>query len=164
MFGVIYTCIDNDFLDGALKITQKMITNKTPSSPENILLHLVEFLQSIAFAVQGYSGNDGMTVHCYSDHHSCRVGHSNGTYSCLFASKQAFIFLTFTQYCSKRCSSENYMKTTWKLLLRLMITLQYQLKIRQNRRWNGIQIGSFDMIRQLVIKCNERKMSEDTGK
>lgn len=36
-----------------------------------------------AFTVQGYLGNDGMTMHCYSDYHLCRVGHSNGTCSCL---------------------------------------------------------------------------------
>ena len=86
MLGVIYMCIVDDFLDGALSelnATQKMITNKRLSSPENILLLPVEFLRCTAFGVQGYLGNDGMTMHCYNDYHLCRVGHINGTYSYL---------------------------------------------------------------------------------
>ena len=79
-------CIVDDFLDGALSelnATQKMITNKRLSSPENILLLPVEFLRCTAFGVQGYLGNDGMTMHCYNDYHLCRVGHISGTYSYL---------------------------------------------------------------------------------
>ena len=79
-------CIVDDLLDSALSelnATQKMITNKRLSSPENILVHPVEFLRSTAFTDQGYLENDGMTMHCYNDYHLCRVGHSNGTYSYL---------------------------------------------------------------------------------
>ena len=104
-------CIVNYFLDGALSelnTTQKMITNKRLSSTENILLHPVKFLRSTTFAVQGNLGNDGMTMHCYSDYHLCRVGQQWNLLMSVLASKQTLIFLTFTQYCSNTTVLENY--------------------------------------------------------